>query len=150
VGHDLEAGLRASRAMLGIVASSVAPALEQVSLPHFRVLVLLETGGPARVGALAERLGVVVSTFSRSLDRLEVGGWVQRSQSGHDRREVLVTVTEHGRALVREVTTRRVAVLATALDSVGEDDRLVLERAFTAFADAVGEPALSDLLILGL
>jgi hypothetical protein len=41
-------------------------------------------------------------------------------------------------------------VLATALDSVGEDDRLVLERAFTAFADAVGEPALSDLLILGL
>ncbi|MBW4043283.1 MAG: MarR family transcriptional regulator, partial [Acidobacteria bacterium] len=45
--HNVGAALRASRAMLGIVARSVAPALDKVSLPHFRVLVLLETGGPA-------------------------------------------------------------------------------------------------------
>ena len=82
-----DAALRASRAMLGIVARSVAPALERVSLPHFRVLVLLETSGPLRVGAIAERLGIVVSTFSRSLDRLEAGGWVQRSPSEESRRD---------------------------------------------------------------
>src|SRR4051812_20537066 len=40
VTEDVDAALRASRTMLGIVARSIAPALEQVSLPHFRVLVL--------------------------------------------------------------------------------------------------------------
>ena len=44
--------------------------VEKVSL-HLGVLVLLETGGPARVGPLVERLGVVGSTSSRSSDRPE-------------------------------------------------------------------------------
>ena len=148
--QEVEAGLRASRAMLGIVASSVAPALEQVSLAHFRVLVLLETMGPVRVGTLAERLGVVVSTFSRSLDRLEAGGWVQRGQGAGDRREVTVTITELGSGLVQEVTRQRTEALGAALAQVPVGDRAVLDRAFTAFADAVGEPGLKDVLVLGL
>ena len=79
MGQEVEAALRASRAMLGIVASTVAPALDQVSLPHFRVLVLLESGGPLRVTALADRLGVVVSHSAARWDRLEAGGWVRRT-----------------------------------------------------------------------
>lgn len=150
MGHEVEAGLRASRAMLGIVARSVAPALERVSLPHFRVLVLLDTGGPVRMSTLAERLGVVVSTFSRSLDRLEAGGWVKRTPSETDRREVTVTITERGSGLVGDVTAQRVTALAAALSTVPEEDRAVLERAFTAFADAVGEPELGDMLVLGI
>lgn len=146
---EVEPALRASRAMLGIVARSMAPALEQVSLPHWRVLVLLETGGPTRVGALAERLGVVVSTFSRSLDRLAAGGWVQRAQSTEDRREVVVTITERGSRLVQEVSAQRSADLAGVLARVSSDDRAVLERAFTAFADVAGEPALDHALVLG-
>jgi DNA-binding MarR family transcriptional regulator len=149
MAHDVDPALRASRAMLGVVARSMAPALDQVSLPQWRVLVLLETGGPTRVGALAERLGVVVSTFSRSLDRLAAGGWVRRVQSTEDRREVVVTITERGSDLVQEVSAQRSADLAAVLARVASDDRAVLERAFTAFADAAGEPALDDALVLG-
>lgn len=148
--QDVEAGLRASRAMLGVVARSVAPALELVSLPHFRVLVLLASSGPLRVTDLAERLGVVVSTFSRSLDRLERGGWVRRSQGARDRREVTVTITEQGGDLVRDVTGLRIAALTEALSRVSAADRAALTRAFTAFADAVGEPMIRDALVLGL
>lgn len=144
------AALRASRAMLGIVARSVAPALDQVSLPHFRVLVLLETAGPMRVGALAERLGIVASTFSRSLDRLEAGGWVTRAASEESRRERIVTISAAGRGLVRAVSTARSAELERVLGQVSEDDRAQLERAFDAFADAAGEPALRDMLVLGI
>jgi DNA-binding MarR family transcriptional regulator len=147
---DVEAALRASRTMLGIVARSIAPALEQVSLPHFRVLVLLETGGPARVGLLAERLGIVVSTFSRSLDRLESGGWVERLPRAADRREVAVGITERGSALVRDVSAQRSADLAEVLGRMQDDDRARLARALAAFADAAGEPALADMLVLGL
>ena len=149
MGSETDPALRASRALVGIVARSMAPALEQVSLPHWRVLVLLETGGPTRVGVLAERLGVVVSTFSRSLDRLMAGGWVRREQSTADRREVVVTITERGSRLVRDVSAQRSADLAAALARVSSDDRAVLERAFTAFADEAGEPALDDALVLG-
>ncbi|GAA2748536.1 MarR family winged helix-turn-helix transcriptional regulator [Amnibacterium kyonggiense] len=142
--------LRASRAMLGIVARSVAPALEQVSLPHFRVLVLLETSGPMRVGALAQRLGIVASTFSRSLDRLEAGGWVRRAASEESRRERIVTITAAGSELVRTVTSARAAELDRVLAEVATEDRVVLEHAFEAFADAAGEPALGDMLVLGI
>ncbi|RIX30473.1 MarR family winged helix-turn-helix transcriptional regulator [Amnibacterium setariae] len=144
------AALRASRAMLGIVARSVAPALEQVTLPQFRVLVLLETAGPMRVGALAERLGVVVSTFSRSLDRLEAGGWLERSPSEDSRRGVLITITDAGSRLVREVSAQRTRELAAVLDRVATEDRAVLTRAFESFADEAGEPTLRDLLVLGI
>lgn len=147
---EIDAALRASRAMLGIVARTVSPALEQMSLPHFRVLVLLETGGPARVGALAAKLDVVVSTFSRSLDRLEAAGWVERNQSESHRREVVVSITNAGGNLVREVSAARSAAFSSVLAAAGATEREAIALAFTAFADAAGEPDLKDLLVLGM
>src|SRR5919206_484097 len=94
----------ASRAMLAIIARTIAPALEEVSLPQFRVLVVLVGAGPHRVGALAERLDALPSTFSRALDRLEQGGWVERVPSTESRREVIVEATERAQRLVSEVT----------------------------------------------
>lgn len=148
--QEVDPALRASRAMLGIVARSIAPALEEVSLPQFRVLVLLETGGPARVTDLAEGVGAVVSTFSRSLDRLEAGGWISRATGTADRREVTVSITPKGRRLVGEVSATRVAALREILDRLDGDERAVLGRAFSAFADLAGEPTIREGLVLGL
>ncbi|MGN6742817.1 MAG: MarR family winged helix-turn-helix transcriptional regulator [Amnibacterium sp.] len=148
--NDQQALLRASRAMLAVVARSMGPVLDELSLPQFRVLVLLETAGPARVGLLAERLGVVPSTFSRVLDRLESSGWVARSPSADSRREVLVRITERGSRLVREVSARRQADLDEVLQTIPDADRSRVVEALTVFADAAGEPEAKDLLILGL
>ena len=71
--------LTASRALLGVVAQSVSPALEFVTLPHFRVLVILTSAGPLRMGSLAERMGANSSTFSRST-RPDGGGWMGRTR----------------------------------------------------------------------
>ena len=63
--------LTASRALLGVIARSVAPVLDRVTVPQFRVLVLLSTSdGPVRSGDLAAALGVHPSTFTRNADRL--------------------------------------------------------------------------------
>ena len=49
--------LTASRALLAVVARSVAPVLDEVSVPQFRVLVLLSNATePMRHGELAEAL----------------------------------------------------------------------------------------------
>ena len=69
----LERTLTASRALLGLVARSLAGVSDAVTLPQFRVLVLLATRGPARMGDLAQLLGVHQSSFSRTAE-----GWKQR------------------------------------------------------------------------
>jgi DNA-binding MarR family transcriptional regulator len=145
-----EAILTASRALLGVVARSVAPALEFVTLPHFRVLVVLTSAGPLRMGSLAERLGANPSTFSRSIDRMVAGGWVERSPSPDSRREVLINATEAGRALVDEVTERRRHAISDILSTMTPENQRLVLSALEIFAAAASEPAVEDLLILGL
>jgi DNA-binding MarR family transcriptional regulator len=145
-----DSALRASRAMLAIVARSLAPVLEEVSLPQFRVLVLLETRGPTRVGILAEQLDVHPSTFSRALDRVEAAGWVSRAVSADSRREVLVTITSAGSRLVRDVSAKRQTELDRVVAALPRDQRDQVLHALAVFADAAGEPAPSDLLVLGM
>lgn len=140
----------ASRALLGIVARSVAPALEAVSLPQFRVLVVLSAQGPTRVGHLAEQFGVNPSTFSRSVDRMVAGGWVTRAENPDSRREVLLELTDDGRWLVESVTVRRRREIEAVLERMTAEDRAALISALTAFTTAAGEPSVGDLLPLGL
>jgi DNA-binding MarR family transcriptional regulator len=145
-----EAVLAASRALLGVVAQSVAPALEFVTLPHFRVLVVLRSGGPLRMGSLAERMGANSSTFSRSIDRMVTGGWVERSASPDSRREVLISATPAGRGLVDAVTERRRLAISEILSEMTPESQGSLVAALEVFSAAAREPAVEDLLILGL
>jgi DNA-binding MarR family transcriptional regulator len=145
-----EAILTVSRALLGVVARSVSPALEFVTLPQFRVLVVLTSAGPLRMGSLAERMGANSSTFSRSIDRMVAGGWVERGPSPESRREVLIRASESGRALVDEVTARRRHAISDILSKMTPEDQQSAVSALEIFAAAASEPAVEDLLILGL
>lgn len=145
-----EATLRASRALLGIVARSVSDALEKVTLPQFRVLVVLAGSGAMRMGALAARVGAVPSTFSRSIDRMVEGGWVIRQESPQSRREILVDLTDEGRQLVDQVTERRRRQVASVLTSLAPDEQQQIIDALELFSTAAGEPTPEDLLTLGL
>ncbi len=145
-----DATLAASRALLGVVARSMVSALDDVTLPQFRVLVVLSSAGPMRMGAVAERMGVIPSTFSRFIDRMVAGGWVERASSPDSRREVLLELTESGRDLVEEVTTRRRSDISAVLSSMTGEQQAAVGAAFQAFADAAGEPPAPDLLTLGI
>src|SRR5690349_23458087 len=104
---DVEATLSASRALLGIIVHSLGRALDEVTLPQYRILVVLCANGPMRSGDLAEQLGVHQSTLTRTADRLVAGGWVRRETSSESRREVMVHLTRTGRALVTGVMALR-------------------------------------------
>lgn len=149
-GDAGEATLATSRALLGVVARSVAEALELVTLPQFRVLVVLASSGPLRISSLAARLGAVPSTFSRTIDRMEQGGWVTRAHSSDRRREVLVDLTPHGRQLVTHVTDRRRREIHEILAQLKPDDRRAIAHALALFAAAAGEPPAEDLITLGV
>ncbi len=145
----VEAALDASRALLGAVARSLAGALEQVSLPQFRVLVLLHTRGPQRSGDLARAIGVHPSTFSRSADRLVAGGWVHRTENPDSRREVMVALTAQGEELVSDVSRRRRAEMAAVLGRLDPADRDITLAGLRNYAAAAGESAGDGLLTLG-
>ena len=146
-----DAVLTASRALLGVVARSVAPVLDRITVPQFRVLVILSSAPQGvRNSDLAAALGVHPSTFTRTADRLVAGGWVSRSENPDNRRETLVVLTPEGRSLVDQVTRRRRTEIATILGRLDADQRDLVLRAMTVFAQASGEPAAEDLQALGL
>jgi len=141
--------LVASRALLGVAAVSLAPVLEHVTLTQFRALVLLSGLGPTRIGALAQRLGVHQSTFTRTTDRMVEAGLVRRVDNPGNRREVLVEATDAGLVHVREVTRRRrteIEQILGRLDDAEVDD---VRRALETFARAAGEPSADALAALG-
>lgn len=148
---DGDAVLTASRALLAVVARSLAPVLDQVTLPQFRALVVLSSSPePLRSGDLAAALGVHPSTFTRTADRLVAAGWVRRVENPGNRRETLVELTDEGRALVDDVTSRRRQEIEAILDRLDDDGREQVHRGLAAFARAAGEPAVHDLSALGL
>ena len=147
--ETVQATLAASRALMGVMARSMASVLDQITLPQFRVLVLLSSSGALRTGALAERSGVHASTLTRTADRLVRGGWVRRLENPLSRREVLIELTDAGAALVREVTERRAAEIAEILSRMSPEARTQVLDGLQAFATAAGEPTPQDLLVLG-
>lgn len=146
----VEATLVASRALLGVVARSLSGVLQEISLPQFRVLVILSTHERLRIGRLAEQLHMNRSTFSRVIDRMTSKGWVRRVPSSDSRREVLVEITDSGAAIVSEVTERRRQEIARILERMPVHDQRELMDALNRFSLAAGEPAVSELLDLGL
>src|SRR5690348_10018752 len=119
-----QTALTASRALLGIVATTLEPVQARgVTIPQFRVLALLDALGPTRTGELAERIGVHPSTFSRTGDRLVAAGLMRRVGNPESRREVLVQLTPAGRRLVQSVWRRRTAELRRILEPLSPEER---------------------------
>jgi len=145
-----EQALAASRALVGVAVRSIAVALEEMTLPQYRVLVLLAARGPLRSGVLAEELGIHASTLSRMADKLVAGGWVQRLDNPATRREVLVDLAGPGRSLVEEVTARRAAEITRILGRVDPGQVSSALEGFRVFAEAAGEVDPGELARLGV
>ncbi len=146
----LDRTLIASRALLGVIARSLAPVMDTVTLPQFRVLVVLSNFGPLRMGELALRIGANQSSFSRFADRMVAGGLISRSASPGSRREVIISLTEDGERVYAEVTSARRREISEVLETLSANDLAAVQMGFEIFARAAGEPSADETLILGI
>jgi DNA-binding MarR family transcriptional regulator len=146
--HSTDAVLVASRALVGVAARSLADTEETITLVQYRALVLLASRGEMNVGALADALDVHQSTATRLCDRLVARGLVNRSLSARSRREVVVSLSRAGRAIIRSVTAKRRAEIDRVMTRLTAKQRAAVTDAFTVFADAAGE-APDDAWMLG-
>ncbi len=131
--------LTASRALVGVSVRSLAAAEENVTLPQFRLLMLLNGHGETNLVTLADRLLVNSSTALRMVDRLANRGLVSRRVNPASRREVLLRLTETGQRIVDDVTARRREEIAAIVVKMPAQDRVGLVKALRFFADALGE-----------
>lgn len=137
---DLDAIMRASRVIAGIVAESVAQAGEAITMPQLRALVLVATRPDINASAVAAALDVHPSNATRLLDRLVQAGLLERRDAASDRRNVELSLTPDGVRLVDSVMDHRRQAFERILARLRPAERQRLGAALHAFADSAGEP----------
>ena len=140
VDQVVTAVLTASRLLVAVSARSLASVEDTLTLPQFRMLVVLDSRGAMSLSRLAEHLAVNPSTAMRMADRLTAIGMVSRRESEADRRSVRLALTEAGQHTVAHATARRRAEIAGIVAAIPPGQRADLVRALHTFAVAGGEP----------
>lgn len=85
--------------------------------------------GPMTPGQLADHDHVQRPSMTRTVVALEERGYVRRETAAEDRRRVVVTATDSGHELVREIKRRRNAWLDKRLARLSAEERAVVGRA---------------------
>ena len=139
--------LNASRLLWSVSARSIALADESITMPQFRVLVLLSSRGSMNMSALTEHLGILRSTGTRTVDRLVAAGLVERQLNPASRREIVITLTKDGAVVVGRATQWRRREIAKIVARMPEQSQQSLLTVLERFNEAGGEPpANADVL----
>jgi DNA-binding MarR family transcriptional regulator len=92
-------------------------------------LATIERHGPLTPSELAARERVQRPTATKLVARLEADGWVARTADPTDGRSSLIAITPAGRALLKQLRSRKDLFLAQRLRALPAEDRATLERA---------------------
>jgi DNA-binding MarR family transcriptional regulator len=96
-----------------------------ITYPQYLVLnVLGEADGGATVGAIAQRLALESSTITPLVKRLEQAGLVARRRGVVDERQVQVSLTDAGRALLNQCDCLGETLLAKSAMTLDQLDAL--------------------------
>ena len=103
-----------------------------LTMPQFKVLLLLWHARKARVGVLAERLGVHLSNITGILDRLVDAGFVTREEDAGDRRLVVSRLTPKGEATLTHLYDSRAVQVGERLERLSPEQRAALQTGVEA------------------
>ncbi|GGW81673.1 hypothetical protein GCM10010503_68730 [Streptomyces lucensis JCM 4490] len=112
--------------------ASTAPA----SPSQMRVLFMLEHQDGINLRTLADSLASTPPSTSRLCDRLVAAGFVERTVSPADRREVRLHLSHRGRAFLDDLRARREHELQAVLELMPAAKRTALLDVLQAFCDA--------------
>jgi DNA-binding MarR family transcriptional regulator len=101
------------------------------------VLHHVQLKGSLRVSALAEGLGVDISTASRQVRQLEAGRFLDRTGDPDDRRAFQVRLTRRGRAALDQAMRARAVVVDRATADWPDNDRAALTTLMTRLAESL-------------
>lgn len=106
------------------------------NLTHPQFFMLKRLGkGSSTVSEMAEYMGVSLSAITSMADRLVKTGYVSRKRSEHDRRLVWLELTDTGREVMEETTSRRREIINGFLGRLPEED---LESLYVIYHKVLG------------
>jgi DNA-binding MarR family transcriptional regulator len=91
-----------------------------------RCLDIVERRGPVSAGELAKAAGLSAKAITTAIDRLGRAGFAERTSDPHDRRHVLVAITEEGHRAAEEVYAPVVEASREMLERFTRDELEVL------------------------
>jgi DNA-binding MarR family transcriptional regulator len=115
------------------------PLLDQLEItyPQYLVLMGLWEQDAQTIGAIADRLALESSTITPLVKRLEAGGLLSRERNPADERQVIVRLTDAGRAMQTRSTCLAERLLEKSKLSVADIQQLNMQ--VKALRDALAE-----------
>ncbi|CCH85605.1 Transcriptional regulator, MarR family [Modestobacter italicus] len=125
--------MRAARTLRRRFGAVLAP--WDLSPHQARALRVVGSGDGVRLSELAEALRIAPRSATEVADGLQERGLVARAPDPTDRRAVVLTVTEAGRQVQREVDDARAADAQELFGRLSATDRAELARILRALTD---------------
>jgi DNA-binding MarR family transcriptional regulator len=104
---------------------------EHLNMGQFRMLGMLLHAAPCTLSELAVSHHVTPSTMSRMIDVLVRKAWVARETDPTDRRQVILTLTNEGRAALGAMGQYMQNAATAMLDRLDDDERARLYDGLT-------------------
>jgi DNA-binding MarR family transcriptional regulator len=101
----------------------------ELTATRLTALAVMNAAGPMRMGNLAGRLGIQVSTMSRIIDVLVSSGWAERRPDEADHRACVIGITDSGSDLIDSVRRSNETRLAGCIAGLDPDDLAALQAA---------------------
>ena len=108
---------------------------------QLKVIMLLFTDGPARIGVLASSLDMPLSVMTGIADRLVERGMLVRESDPSDRRVTICKLSESSKGLMRRLTGLELAKVAKGLSGMPPQELRLITQAMEAIlrdAEAAG------------
>ncbi|MEU5976892.1 MarR family transcriptional regulator [Streptomyces sp. NPDC047315] len=100
---------------------------------------VLAEHSPLRIGELAARMGISLSTTSRMVDLLAASGWIDRRSDPADQRASLIGLSADGSAVLHAARRDTTSALCRAITRLPPDARRRLREALPAL-ESLGRP----------
>jgi DNA-binding MarR family transcriptional regulator len=138
VGPDLPGRLGMAVQMLAHAGKNVGQRGD-LTPTRLTALAVVNKLGPMRMGALASRVGIQVSTMSRIVDVLVASGWAERQVDEADHRACVIVATEAGTDLINSVRRSNESRLADCISRLDPGDLAALQAALPVLENLAQE-----------
>ncbi|OZF03283.1 MULTISPECIES: MarR family transcriptional regulator [Nocardiaceae] len=112
-------------------------ASDRIPVAQLSILTTIFREGPMTTGELAVRERIKPPSVSRSSHALVEMGLLERVPHATDRRQVVLTLTDSGRAVADSDVAERERVLAERLGELSDDERTTLAEAARILTEIV-------------
>jgi DNA-binding MarR family transcriptional regulator len=111
-----------------------------LSILQLRALVYLDRNPGATLSAVAEHVGLTLSSMSTQVSKLVQRKLVERNESPHDRRFVTLTLTPSGEAHLQEARRGAESTLAVRCKEWSPSERATVVQAMAILRDRFSTP----------